>query len=476
MTPNRHLSAFVLLLTSAVMVIAAPQWNPHDGFSQVATEVTPAVVFIHVEKTISTPGVRGGQLNDPSGHFDDEFLRRFFGPRYQQPGGHAPREYKQQGQGSGFIITRDGYILTNSHVVGDADKVTVRLKDGREFTAKKTWSDPKSEVAMIKIDADELPTLKLGSSSKLKTGEWAIAVGNPFGLSETLTVGVVSAIGRSSLGLAEYEDFIQTDAAINPGNSGGPLINIDGEAIGINTAIYSRSGGYMGIGFAIPIDMAIDIKDRLLRDGYVTRGFVGISMNPTPMDAEMAETFGLKQPGGVLIADVIDDGPAAKAGLLPGDVITEIEGDTVKDNATFRNRVAMTAPGTRIVLTISRNGKQQKTPIEIGTLPGGDLPADAIDDDAAEKLGLSVQSLTPELAEQLNLDNAKGVLITDVTPDSPAADAGLTPGQLILEVNRKPIPNVDAFNRAVQAASDNENILLRVKARNGTWFALIRID
>ena len=466
-------TTLVLLALSSSVAISAPEWNPREGFSHVAEKAVPAVVFIKVEKTITAPGAgRGGPLNDPHELFEDEFLRRFFGTPPQR---QAPRQYRQQGQGSGFIISRDGYILTNSHVIGDADKVTVRLKDGREFEAEESWSDPKSEVAIIKIDAEDLPALELGSSKELKTGEWVIAIGNPFGLSETLTAGVVSAKGRNNIGIADYEDFIQTDAAINPGNSGGPLLNIDGKVIGINTAIYSRSGGYMGIGFAIPIDMAVNIKDRLLKDGKVERGFVGISMNPMPMDKDMAETFGLKDAGGVLIADIVPESAAEKAGLKIGDIITDLNGKKVIDNAAFRNNIAMMAPGTEISLNIVRNGKPKKISLKVGALPGNQQASSKPNlDEISEKTGISVQPLTEEQAKALGLDDTQGVLISGVEPGSPAEQAGLAAGQIILEINRKPTQNIDAFAKALQEKT-NKHILLRVKAQNGTWFVLLRI-
>lgn len=467
---QRLLVGFIVCSFFVTRSVAA-DWEPRSGFSHVAKIAMPAVVFIQVEKRVSQGTSPYGRMNDPRDYFGDEFLRRFFGHRSPYGSGR-PREFIQRGQGSGFVISKDGYILTNSHVVGDADKVTVRLKDGRTFPAESTWSDPKSEVAMIKIDADDLPTIELGSSTGTQIGDWVVAVGNPFGLAETLTVGVISAKGRNNIGIADYEDFIQTDAAINPGNSGGPLLNVDGEAIGINTAIYSRSGGYMGIGFAIPIDMAVGIKDRLLADGKVNRGFIGISMNPGPLDDEMAAEFGLDDPGGVLIADVVQDGAADKAGLKAGDVITHLNGARITNNSAFRNKIAMTTPGTVVELTVIRYGKEKQFDVRIGSLDGSVLMAGNI----SEKLGLSVQAVDEALAKRFALEGEEGVLITEVKSGSPADDARLKPGLVILSVNRNPISDVDAFHKAIKDASKSDRVVLRVKGRNGTWFSLLRID
>ena len=291
------------------------------AFASVAREASPAVVFIKVEKTVTT---------SPSmGPFNDDFFKRYFGePAPGQPQNPSPQQkHMLQGQGSGFIISSDGYILTNNHVVGDADKVLVKLLDGREFTAKTIGTDPPTDVAVIKIDAKNLPILPLGDSGKLEVGEWVLALGNPFGLSHTLTAGIISALGRSRIGIADYEDFIQTDAAINPGNSGGPLINLEGQAIGINTAIFSQSGGYMGIGFAIPINLVKEINNQLIEHGSVTRGYLGVTAQE--LTPELVQSFGLKDEKGALVAQVTPDSPAQKAGLKQGDMIVKFNGEPI---------------------------------------------------------------------------------------------------------------------------------------------------
>ena len=293
------------------------------AFRSVAKKVSPAVVFIKVEKEIEQPGMGNNPFEGSP--FGDEFFRRFFGqmPQQRSPHQQQPQKRHSMGQGSGFIISADGYIMTNNHVVGDADKVSVQLLDGREYDAKIIGTDPPSDVALIKIDADEkLPFLKLGNSDKLEVGDWVLAFGNPFGLSHTLTAGIVSAKGRSGIGLNDFENFIQTDAAINPGNSGGPLVNLDGEVIGMNSAIYTRSGGYMGIGFAIPINMAKDIYQQLVEHGSVTRGRLGVLIQD--LNKELAESFDIDQREGILIAQVMEDSPAEKAGLKQGDIILQL--------------------------------------------------------------------------------------------------------------------------------------------------------
>ncbi|MBN1556608.1 MAG: DegQ family serine endoprotease [Lentisphaerae bacterium] len=441
-------------------------------FSAVARKAIPAVVFIQSERTVQVRGPRQPEyyFNDPFGFFGDEFFERFFGGR-----GSQPRGYRQTAQGSGFLISEDGYILTNNHVVGDADKITVTLSDGREFEAKRVGTDPKSEVAVIRIEGEDFPCIELGNSSDLEIGEWVIAVGNPFGLTETLTVGVVSAKGRSNIGIAEYEDFIQTDAAINPGNSGGPLLNLDGRAVGINTAIYSQSGGYMGIGFAIPIDMAKLIKDQLIAGGSVTRGYLGIQLNRGEVDEDLAASFGLDEARGVLVAEVVPDSPAAEAGLRNGDIILELAGEPVENNSTFRNRVAMIAPGTTVGLTVFRDGEEIELDVAIGTYPG----EEAADEDAAaavEELGLEVRDLTADLAQRFGYGLNDGVLVVRVEPGSRAFEAGIQPGHLIASVNREPVTDVDAFYRMVRAAAGAGRVLLRVESRNYSWYALIRLD
>jgi serine protease Do len=444
-----------------------------QAFSEVAKKASPAVVFVQVEKMTSGSG-SPFQFNDPFDLFNDDFFERFF--RNQRPE-FKQKKYRQMGQGSGFIISKDGLILTNNHVVGDADTIIVRLKDGREFKAEVVGTDPKSDVAVVKITTGEdLPVVPLGNSDNLELGEWVIAIGNPFGLLETVTVGVVSAKGRSNVGIADYENFIQTDAAINPGNSGGPLLNLDGEAVGINTAIFSRSGGYMGIGFSIPVNMAVSIKDQLIAKGKVTRGYLGIIIQPLSQD--MAKSFGLNHTKGVLVSEVASNSPAEEGGLKSGDIITELDGKEVEDVSQFRNTIAMINPGQKVALGIFRDKEVIHKDIVVGTLPedGKEAKVSKPRDQMTSKFGFSVQNLTPELADRFSYEMDEGVIITRVEDGSPAEFEGLEPGQLIISVNNKKVKSVDEFNKAVKESEEPETILLRVKAKDYSRYVLLKAN
>lgn len=375
------------------------------------------------------------------------------------------------GQGSGFIISPDGLIMTNNHVVGDADKVIVRLLDGREFTAETIGTDPATDVAVIKIDASDLPFLSLGDSDQLEVGDWVLAVGNPFGLSHTLTAGIVSAKGRSGIGINDYENFIQTDAAINPGNSGGPLVNLDSEVVGMNTAIFSRSGGYMGIGFAIPINMAKQIRDQLVKHGTVTRGRLGVYIQD--LTSELAESFELKETKGILVAQVIEDSPAEEAGLERGDVILKLAGEPIGKVAEFRNRIALTAPGTELKLTILRDGKTKEVPVTIGTqetdAQGRPEAASSI-----SRFGLQLQPLTEELADQFGYQGEKGVLVSGIDPGSAAEEADIEKGDLIQEVNRTPVASAGEVREALKKTRPGGAALLLIRRGEATRYLALK--
>ncbi len=439
------------------------------AFASVVKKAGPAVVHVRVEKSVRG---RGGQ--DPFGFFDDPFFERFFGPQGRHPRQQQPREFKQQGAGSGILISTDGYILTNNHVVGEADTITVRLADEREFKAEIVGTDPQSDVALIKIDGKNLPFLPLGDSDKLEVGEWVIAIGSPFELSQTVTVGVVSAKGRSRIGINDYENFIQTDAAINPGNSGGPLLNIHGEVIGMNTAIFSRSGGYMGIGFAIPINMAKAIKEQLRKQGKVTRGWLGVVIQD--VDEELAKSFELDNASGVLINDVSEDSPAEKAGIRQGDVIIKLGDHPVTDVSDLRNKVALTAPGTKVTALVIREGKKKKITITIGEQPSDFGQKGPGGDTSLKKMGLTLQDLTEELAAQFGYSEDQGVLIADVEPGSPAARAGLKAGHLIEGVNRMRVHNLKQLKKVLEAANDRQKVLLRIRTGEYSQYVVLRAE
>ena len=439
------------------------------AFAAIAEKANRAVVFVQVEKTVGRSG--GVMGNDPMGLFNDPFFRRFFGPGFQP--GQQPREQRQVGQGSGFIFNKDGYILTNNHVVGDADVIKVKLADGRRFTARVVGTDPQSDVAVIKIDAGNLPVLPLGDSDKLQVGEWVIAIGNPFGLHHTVTVGVVSAKGRSHLGINDYEDFIQTDAAINPGNSGGPLINIHGEAIGMNTAIFSRSGGSMGIGFAIPINMARAVSGQLIDKGKVTRGRLGVVIQE--IDEELAKSFGLDKSEGVLVAEVAADSPASRGGMKSGDVILKMNGRAVDDVGELRNTIALTKPGTKVNFTVIRDGKKKKLTVTIGSQTDSGRLA-SVKSGLLKKLGLEVQDLTPELAAQFGYRKGDGVLVSEVEPGSMVAQVGLRSGILIEEVNRKKVSNTKEFMKALSISEKTGRVMFKIRDGEYSRFVAFRID
>jgi serine protease Do len=450
------------------------------AFASVAKAASPSVVNIQIEGRVE--GGESAGLPSPFGEqfpFGEEFFKRFFGGRLpDMPRQETPQQPRRSiSQGSGFVFAaKDGlladksYVLTNNHVVEGATKIRVKLLDGRELEAKVTGRDPQSDVAVIEIPTGGLPALTLADASKLEVGEWVIAIGNPFGLQHTVTVGVVSATGRTTLGINDYEDFIQTDAAINPGNSGGPLVNLDGQVVGMNTAIFSRSGGYMGVGFAIPSNLLQGVANQLITSGKVTRGFLGILIQPLTPD--LAESFGLDQTQGILIAQVNADSPAAQVGLRQGDLILELQGEPVSEVGAFRNRVSLTPPGTPVSLTILRDGRRQDVTVTVGTL-SEDQVAAAGGTQSAETLGLSVQTLTPQLAEQFDGKPGEGVVVTEVQPGSVAALAGITPGTLILQVNRQPVGDAAAFRRAVELAASERRVLLLVRKDGGQRFVVL---
>jgi serine protease Do len=442
------------------------------AFASVVKRAAPAVVHIRVERTVKRDL---SQSLDPRHLFNNPFFERFFGPGFKMPGQEEkPRTFRWEAAGSGFIISKDGYILTNNHVIKDADTITVRLADEREFKAEVIGTDPQSDVALLKIDGKNLPTIPLGDSDRIDVGEWAIAIGSPFALQQTVTVGVISAKGRTRVGIVDYENFIQTDAAINPGNSGGPLLNIHGEAIGVNTAIFTRSGGFMGISFAIPINMARAIVYQLQEYGEVTRGWLGIGIQD--IDKHLAESFGLDSSKGVLVTGVADDSPAEKGGLKSGDVILSIDGKQTTGVAGLRNIVAMITPGSKSSLKIIRDGKEKKINLTVGEQPGDSVfgAEEIMDKSILTEMGLTLQDLTPSLAEQFGYKKNQGVLIADVRRDSPAARVGIRPGALLEEVNRVRVSNLKELNKVLENLDNQNQVLVRIRVGEHSRFVVMR--
>jgi serine protease Do len=446
--------------------------GPLTTFAPVVKRSAPAVVNISSSKV-----VRNQEM--PSNLFDDPMFRRFFGGRTPQ----MPRERRAESLGSGVIVSPDGYILTNNHVVEGATQVKVSFADQREFPAKVIGTDKPTDVALLKIDQKNLPVLPLSDSSLAQVGDVVIAVGNPFGLGQTVTMGIVSATGRSLGGrIEQYEDFIQTDASINPGNSGGALINTRGELVGINTAILAgETGGNQGIGFAIPINLARNVMDQILKTGKVTRGFMGIL--PQEVTRDIARGFGNPDLKGVAVAQVESDSPAQRAGLQVGDVITAINNRPVSDVNQFRLQIAGMAPGTRVDLRVFRSGHEQNFNLTLAELKnqnarnqGGQEEEQGLVPGGGEKAalsGVSAQGLTSDLRRQLQLPaNSRGVVVTEVDQSSHAAEAGLEQGDVIEAVNRQPVDNIQQFNNAVRQTR-GDSILLLVHRGQGALFIAV---
>ncbi len=433
---------------------------PEQLFVPIAKRAKASVVNV---SSVKKSKQDGQSFQNP--FFDDPFFRRFFGEEFERrmP---APREFQQQGLGSGVIVTQDGYIITNNHVVEGADELNVSFPDKRTFKAKVIGTDPKTDVAVIKIDASNLPALPWGDASQLEVGEMVLAVGNPFGLSQTVTMGIISAIGRANVGIVDYEDFIQTDAAINPGNSGGALVNLKGELIGINTAIFSRSGGYMGIGFAIPSTMAKSVMQSLIKHGKVIRGWLGVSIQDVTPD--LAKEFGATENTGALVGDVMEDSPASKAQLERGDIITAYNGVSVRDSNHLRGLVAETSPGTTARLSVLRDKNPLDLTITIGELPKELAKASR---DGSGKGEHALAGITVENARQSGRSKpSSGVVVTDIEPESPAERAGLQKGDVIREINRKPVKDVKDFERLASQLSSRSSVLILVNRGNRAIF------
>ena len=431
------------------------------ALAEVAEAVRPAVVNISTTSIVTTEETPFGDF------FNDPFFRHFFG---DQSGPGQKRKFKSSALGSGVIVAENGYILTNNHVVKGAEEIKVILYDKREFKGKVVGTDPRSDLAVVKIDAKDLPTLSFGDSGKLKTGDIVLAIGNPFGLNQTITMGIVSAVGRSNIGLADFEDFIQTDAAINPGNSGGALVNGSGQLVGINTAIFSTSGGYMGIGFAIPSDMAKSVMDSIIKYGKVIRGWLGVSIqNLTP---ELAKSLGIKETVGALISGVEIGSPADKAGIKRGDLVTEMNGKKINDVTALRNMVASSAPGTKADFKVIRNGKEMTITATFGEYREKRIVKKTEYDNAFK--GVTVQELTPSLRDKLNLpEGVTGVVVTDIGADSPTQGL-LQSNDVIEEVDRKAIRSVQEYEEIVSKIGKNDAVLLLIYRNGGSAYLTIQ--
>lgn len=459
-------------LATAVLMAApvyAQKGAIQESYAAVVKKALPAVVNISTSRIVRTP--RGGELPQLPDFFD------FFG--FGRPGREfepapAPRERRAQSLGSGVVVSGDGYILTNNHVVEEAADITVAFDDRREFTAKLIGGDALSDIALLKVEGTGFATLPMGNSDSIQAGDICLAIGNPFGLKSTVTMGIISATGRGGLGIETYEDFIQTDAAINPGNSGGALINTRGELIGINTAILSRTGGNQGIGFAIPINMARDIMAQIRDTGKVSRGYMGAGIQD--LTPELAKAFGLSSTNGVAITQVEEGSPAERGGLRPGDVVVAVNGNTVKTANELRLRISGTKPGETVKLGVQREGKPVTLAVTLKQLPAqrGDEESGPSGGEQSALEGLSVDELTPQIARQLGLSpEVKGVVVTRVDPSSNAAASGLVRGDVIQSVNRQPVTSVAEFRKLFNSTA-SQSVVLLVNRRGATRFVVVR--
>ncbi len=467
-----RVSPFVLLVLIAALLLQSGcdgKKGPSEfvgfpqSFADLAEKVKPAVVNISTSTTVRVPGSPFRQFFGPDeGPFGD-FFKHFFG---DQP----DREMKQQSLGSGFIVDKDGFIITNNHVVEGADEIKVKLADGREFRARVVGRDKKTDLALIKISSlfKSLPTLTLGDSNAMRTGDWVLAIGNPFGLEHTVTQGIISATGRA-IGSGPYDNFLQTDAPINPGNSGGPLVNLKGEVIGINTAIIASG---QGIGFAIPSNMAKSVISQLREKGKVTRGWIGVSIqNLTP---DLAQAMGLKGSKGALVSDVAPGGPAASAGMRRGDVITSFDGRDVKDATDLPLMVAETPVGKTVAVKILREGRELDLKITIAEMETERLASRMSAPEGG--LGMAVDDLKPEWQKEFNLKERTGAVVTDVSPGSPADDAGIKMGDLIREVNRNRIRDGKDYREYMGRTKGGDPILLLLRRGGQTFYVSIKIS
>jgi serine protease Do len=450
---------------AAVFAKTTPSFNAPASFTQLAEMVGPAVVNIRAVKTIKGGGpVFRHFQRDPRGPKDPfrDFFDRFFGDEMQ-------KEFKQPSLGSGFIIDKAGYVVTNNHVIEGADQIKVKLDDESEFDAQVIGRDPSTDIALLKLKPDhDLPVAKLGDSGNLKVGQWVVAIGSPFGLERTVTAGIVSAKGRV-IGSGPYDDFIQTDASINPGNSGGPLINMQGEVVGINTAIVASG---QGIGFAIPIDLAKGIISQLKSGGEVTRGWLGVAIQD--LSQEMAEYYGIDQEKGVFVADVFKGDPADEAGIQPKDIIIEVDGKTIETSRQLTGMIAGLDVGATAAVTVLRNGKEKTFKVKLGKRDDEKLASRKPEQEQAEELGIRVSDMTPELAQRFNISETAGVIVMGVDSGSKAAEADVRAGDIIKEINHQGIENVKAYRTALSEIKPGKSVNLFIWRKN-MGFLVVKI-
>ncbi|MGE1082743.1 DegQ family serine endoprotease [Pseudomonas shirazensis] len=460
-----------VLMLGQVLTAQAEEALP--DFTTLVEQASPAVVNISTKQKLPDRRIAAGQIPDLEGlpPMFREFFERNMPQQPRSPRGDRQRE--AQSLGSGFIISSDGYVLTNNHVVADADEIIVRLSDRSELQAKLVGTDPRTDVALLKVEGKDLPIVKLGDSEKLKVGEWVLAIGSPFGFDHSVTKGIVSAKGRT-LPNDTYVPFIQTDVAINPGNSGGPLFNMKGEVVGINSQIFTRSGGFMGLSFAIPIDVALDVSNQLKKDGKVNRGWLGVVIQEVNKD--LAESFGLDKPAGALVAQVLEDGPAAKGGLQVGDVILSMNGQPIIMSADLPHLVGSLKDGAKAKLEIIRNGKRQNLDVTVGALPDEDAdittPGQGSAERSSNRLGVAVSDLTAEQKKALELKG--GVVIKEVL-DGPAALIGLRPGDVISHLNNQAIGSAKEFTEIAKDLPKNRSVSMRVLRQGRASFITFKL-
>jgi serine protease Do len=462
MIPQGILLRSLLLFAVLFLPVLASARELPD-FREIVAEQSPAVVKILVEsRSGAHPGFDTEEI--------PEYLRRFFEFRGEPPG---PRE--RMSLGSGFVLSKDGYIVTNNHVVEGADSVVVRLIDRREYDAEVIGTDPRSDLALLRIDAEDLPVLRLDEDDDLAVGEWVLAIGSPFGLDYSVTAGIVSAMGRSlpTERNENYVPFIQTDVAINPGNSGGPLFNLDGEVVGVNSQIYTRSGGSIGLSFAIPVSVVRNVVEQLKADGRVTRGWLGVTIQD--VDRNLAESFNLDRPMGALVAQVAPGSPAEAAGIEPGDVIIRFNGETIDTSADLPHVVGLLRPGAEVDAVVVRSGRRQTLAVEVGGLDADDDPrvASTGSDGDSARIGITAETAAPETLERWGISG--GVVVRSVIPDSPADEAGILAGDVLTLVGSTPVKDLDSLREALEAQQPGSSVPLRLIRRGAPLFIGLRL-